>query len=281
MTRFIYIADTHLGADPMGYQQQKGYPEKLPEILAALCNQLSIDFILHGGDMVDSAANENIRAAASAFDLDVPVYLCLGNHDLTVTDAVDRWMELAPAFFKDDSPNYSIPAEDCLIHIVPNHWAEEPYYWEDTQKAYFTSEQLELLSHALNIRPDLPHILLTHSPVYGLPLEQTGMSEPYHSPETSFTMEIAALAAKHANLECMLGAHNHMNMCVNQDETVFVTVSALTETPFECKLFEVSPQRIEMSTIPLQPVLSFEGEYDTSKAYVQGRPADRAFIRRI
>ena len=36
MTRFLYIADTHLGAAPMGYRQQPGYPERLGEIVRAL-----------------------------------------------------------------------------------------------------------------------------------------------------------------------------------------------------------------------------------------------------
>ena len=42
-----------------------------------------IDFVLHGGDMVDLATVENIRAARDLFSLSVPVYLCLGNHDMT------------------------------------------------------------------------------------------------------------------------------------------------------------------------------------------------------
>lgn len=41
VTRFIYIADTHLGANPAGYQQQKAYPEKLPDILSALCKHVA------------------------------------------------------------------------------------------------------------------------------------------------------------------------------------------------------------------------------------------------
>ena len=76
MTRFLYIADTHLGADPMGYQQQRGYPQRLPEILSALCARLDaihgIDFILHGGDMVDSTTEGHVAAAAKSFDLPVP-----------------------------------------------------------------------------------------------------------------------------------------------------------------------------------------------------------------
>ena len=42
-----------------------------------------VDFVLHGGDMIDSTREEHIDRAAEMFRLSVPVYLCLGNHDLT------------------------------------------------------------------------------------------------------------------------------------------------------------------------------------------------------
>lgn len=87
MTRLLFISDTHLGAGPMGDQQQKGYPEMLSAILSALQETLRtegrIDFVLHGGDMIDSTTDANLAGAMVTFELSVPVYLCLGNHDVT------------------------------------------------------------------------------------------------------------------------------------------------------------------------------------------------------
>jgi len=283
MTKFLYIADTHLAANPMGYQQQTGYPERLSDILSALREYLSanhdIDFILHGGDMIDTTTEDNIIAAANAFHFEVPVYLCLGNHDLTTPDSVAQWSTLAPEFFANGTPDYTIISEDCVIHVVPNHWGDEPYYWKSAQKPHFSSAQMERLSHDLSMKANLPHILLTHSPVYGLPVTQTGFSEPYHYPGDSFATDVNALATAHDNMECVLGAHNHMNMHVSHDGVDFVTISALVETPFEFKLFEVGAQQIEMSTISLQPALAFDAEYDTTRSYVQGRAIDRSFSR--
>lgn len=138
---------------------------------------------------------------------------------------------------------------------------------------------LAQLSRELITRSDLPHILLTHSPVYGLPEGQTGLPEPYHAPDASFTAEMTALATAHIDLKCILGAHNHMNMHVTHEGTEFVTVSSTVETPFEFKLFEVRPQRIEMSTISLSAALPFDGAYDVVKSFVQGREVDRSFTR--
>lgn len=70
-----------------------------------------------------------------------------------------------------------------------------------------------------------------------------------------------------------------MNMRIARGNVEFVTVSALIETPFEFKLFEVTRQSINMSTVALAPIVTFANDYDNAKAYVQGRAADRSFRR--
>ncbi len=283
MTKFLYIADTHLGADSIGFQQQKKHPEQLPIIARAISEYIDgnndIDFVLHGGDMIDSTTDDNILAAVEIFDIQVPVYLCLGNHDLTKPDAVDSWLKYAPHFFVNGNPNYKIVTENCIIHILPSHWGEEPFFWDNIQTPNFSYEQLEFLFRGLSFRKDLPHIILTHSPVFGLPVEQTGFAEPYHSPISSFTEEIISIAEKHKSTRCVIGAHNHMNMRIDFGGVEFVTVSSLIEVPYEFKLFEVTPQRIEMETIALGSL--FDSEYDISKSYVQGRDIDRSFSKKI
>lgn len=285
MTRLLYMADTHLGASPMGYQQQKGYPERLPEILGAVAEYVAadggVDFVLHGGDMVDAATDANIAHAAETFDLPVPVYLCLGNHDLTTPDALDRWLRRAPDFFPNGSPEYTIATDDCVVHVAPNHWGETPYYWGDTQNAHFSAEQSACLASDLDTTPGRPHILMTHSPVHGLPVEQTGLPEPHHPPAASFTEAVTSLAREHPTLRCVLGAHNHMNMRVERGGVEYVTVSALIETPFEMKILDIEPGRMSMETVSLAADPGFRGEYDHAKAYVQGRPVDRSFRRTV
>jgi hypothetical protein len=211
--------------------------------------------------------------------LPYPVYLCLGNHDLTTPDAADRWLSLAPQFFRNDSPSYTIESDDCMIHVVPNHWDDNSFHWKDDQRPHLEPEQFDFLTAGLNTKPELPHIILTHNSVFGLPTEQTGMAEPFHIPPPEFTHEISSFAAKHANVTCVLGAHNHLNMRVNHGGIQYVTVSSLVETPFEFKLFEVTSAGMEMSTVSLNSLMDIDGEYDPAKAFVQGRPADRGFSK--
>jgi hypothetical protein len=285
MTRFLYIADTHLGADPMGYQQQQGYPERLPELLKTMEEWISaegdIDFLLHGGDMVDAATEENIQTAADLFRFSIPVYLCLGNHDLTHEKSLEMWLGLAPQFFKNQAPTYAVETDDCTLHVIPNHWEETPYFWGSRQDAQFSADQLSRLETDLAKHSEIAHIVSTHSPAIGLPTEQTGFPEPHHSPPESFQTQLMKLVAEHGQIQSILGAHNHMNMHLEIDSVNYVTTSSFSETPFNFKLFEITPTSISMSTPSLFDRMGFRGEYDFDKTFVQGREKDRSFTRAI
>lgn len=281
MTRFVFLTDTHVGARPMGYQQQPGHPERLPELLGALRARIAAeggaDFILHGGDLADSADEENIRAAVNALaNLGIPVRLCLGNHDLTAPDALERWQKHARDLLPEERPEFSIATPDLVVHVVPNHWCEQAYFWKDAQEERFSEDQLRWLRSELRRRPELPHILVTHSPVFGLPPEQTGRADPLHPPCLSFTGTILRLADEHPQLRCVLGGHNHMNSRIERQGVQYVTASAFVETPFEAKLIEVSPPRMVMRTLRLGTTEP-PGEYRADRAFVQGRAVDREF----
>ncbi len=72
-----------------------------------------------------------------------------------------------------------------------------------------------------------------------------------------------------------------MNMNIEQEGVNFVTVSALSEVPFEFKVCEVTADRLSMFTVSLQDSLALEGCYDFNKTFVQGREKDRAFSRAL
>ena len=280
MTKFIYIADTHVGAEPDGYQQQKAYHQKLPELLGLLdewIGENEIDFVVHGGDMANRGTEQNIRRARELFDLSVPLYLCLGNHDLLEPGARDRWLELAPEFFQNGAPDFSVRHGDVCVHVAPNQWCETSYCWRDVQGPHFLPGQLDRIHDAISACPDAAHVLVTHRAVLSIPAEQTGLDEPLHEPPEVFSGQVWRLLRSHRAVRCVLAAHTHVNTHAELDGVHFVAASALVETPFEFKLVEIGDGRLRVSTHNLIRRLGIETEYDFDKTFVQGRAKDRGF----
>ena len=298
MTRFIFIADTHCGSTEKGYQQQKRYPDYIPEIIKRLDDWIqqdsSIDFVLHGGDMIDWASKENILNAVQLFNLSVPVYLCLGNHDLTEKNALDMWLTYAPNFFPEGKPEYIIRHKDVIIYVIPNHWCEIPYYWEEELFPHFRKEQSDFIVSELkrqyintddncsstdynrdNSEKSKVSILCTHGVVMGVPAEQTGYDTDIHVPPESFRNEVKEIIRMDPSIKCVLSGHSHINTNVNRDGVNYITASSLTEVPFEFKLIEVDSTMLKVSTIPLASKVRFHFDYNYDRTYVQGREKDR------
>ncbi len=283
-SEFIYLTDTHLGADPIGYYQQYSYNKSFTEIIAALKTWIidngNIDFILHGGDIIDQTSEANIDLAKKEFsDLPVPLYLCLGNHDLTAINSLNTWLVNAENFFMDNKPCFCLENDLYAVHVMPSYWCETPYYWDrEEQNVNFSDEQIQSLEkNLLKYSDKKVQILLTHSPVFGLSAEQTGFDEPYHETKEKYVDIILEIVKRHSSLKVVLGAHNHMNMHLQRSNTHFVTASSFSETPFEFKHFKINENGISMSTISLLKNINFIADYDFNKTYVQGRPCDRAF----
>ncbi len=276
--KFLYLADTHLGgSDDQGYRQQNRYLSHIQELISGLKNWLEtmgdIDFILHGGDMVDVGNPANIRQAAELFGgLGCPVYLALGNHDLSEAESYVDWMRYAPGFFPGGSGNFQLTCDGVNMVVLSAHWGETPYRWfiDEPQIPYFDAAQLELLKDAADI-------IVSHAPPCGLPASQTGIDCELHPPKGDFLHRVGALA-RQARAKLVLGAHNHMNLHVERETTRLVTASAFTETPFEFKIIESDATgTIRMETVGLAAVMPFQTVYDFGKTYIQGRPCDRSF----
>ena len=281
MSKFILISDTHLGANPMFYQQQKGYPEHLDLIVKALkefiTEQGDIDFVLHAGDMIDFTSDQNIDKASRVFDFSIPLYLCLGNHDLTTPDSREKWLNLAPQFFLSGNSDFTIIRDDCAVHIAPNQWCETPYFWDDSQEPFFLNEQKKSLKTQFLNTSGRHNIFVTHCPVYGLPKEQTGKDVEIHAPAQKFTQECLTILKNCGDLKCVISGHTHLNMRREKNSIHYVTASSLSEVPFEFKCFEIDHDKLTMQTYSLENYIDMKFEYNPDRAFVQGRRLDRTF----
>lgn len=283
MTRFIYLTDTHIGANPIGYFQQPAYPEYAEQLLHQLefeIKEKKVDFVIHGGDLVDHCNKELIKGAANLFSkLSVSTYLCLGNHDLDHKEAEKIWLDNAPHFFVGGSPNFEVVTDDCVIHVMPNHWNDiSDFYWQELgeQQPRLTKDQLNQLMKSAEENPNLTHIVVTHNPVFGMDQEQSGLPEVLHIVPKEFQEMMTGLVDRYANIKLVLSGHSHFNTIKQRGNTVFVNGSSFVETPFEYKLIEVTDTYLKVDThsIDLDQV-GIHSEYDEERAYVQGRDRDR------
>lgn len=275
--RFIYIADTHFGGnDQKGFMKQPRYLKYSDAMVAALAEWIKedgdIDFILHAGDLVDEFSPEKVEYACALLAcLNRPVYLALGNHDLTEPQAVEYWLKHASHLFYNSKADYCFKIENIVFDIRCLSWGREPYWWQNTESQcpYWTAKpEKKFFKNAAY------KILVTHSPVFGIPVGQTGFMESFHSPPEDFTSMVMD-EIKENRYDLVLGAHNHMNMCMLHNDTAFITVSAFAEAPFEFKLFEIDDYGIKMQTISLAKRMPFKFNYDDQSSYVQGRTCDR------
>ena len=289
MARFIFLTDTHLGAiNDVGYTQQPRRADQLPALLSLLDAWIvrdaavqrmgggeAITFVLHGGDMVDDATPEFVGAAAATFRLSVPVYLALGNHDLTRRDAAEIWLTEARRFFPEGGCVTTLEGDGWMLHVIPTQWCDTPYLWEQEQRPHLLPEHLAGLERALAAQADALHLLCTHGEVLGVPPEQTGRREPYHAPLAPYTATITDLLHRYPQLRGVLGGHNHINTHGVVGQAHLATGSAFVETPFEFKVIEVSRAGWSMRTVALLPQVSFRATYDWDRTFVQGRACDR------
>lgn len=279
--KFLYIADTHIGGkDGIGYIQQPRYLSKLDSIMQSFKDYIDdsgdVDFVIHGGDMVDEGNEANIKFAREIFgNLPCPVYLALGNHDLSEEDSLNKWLELAPEFFQNGMVDFSFEHGGVNFDFLSCHWGSKPYFWNqnEPQVPYFEESQLGSLNKTSGSKR---RILVTHAPVMGLPCEQTGFAEEIH-PSAGDFKEIIFRTVRVNSFECVLGAHTHMNMHIEKEGVHYVTASALPEAPFEFKEFEILEGLFSMKTVNLADKAGFKYDYDFGKTYTQGRNCDRSF----
>jgi len=283
MTKFIFISDTHVGgAGHMSYTQQKSYVDKIETILRCLDNWIKeegdIDFILHGGDMINDTATD-INLAHDLFNLSVPVYLCLGNHDLTVENGFELWLKNAPEFFLNKSPNFTIHSDNTLIHVIPNQWeVDKPYFWKRSLIPYYLPNQFETMHQKLREYPECIHFISTHTSILGIPSSQTGLHFPYFESGQLFTQQIMEILEKSPQIRGVFHGHTHLNAHINKNNVHFISASAFPESPFEYKVIEVTSSFLSMKTYNLIDKVDFKVEYNFNKTFVQGRSIDRGFI---
>lgn len=271
MTRFAYLTDTHIGCDETGYWLQPRYVDEQAALFEGLgwwLKENAVDFVVHGGDLVDHGSVDEIqRAREWCAMLGVPVYLCLGNHDLAQPDSFACWRkadELLPA----GRSCFAVQAEPATLLVVSHHWhSDVDFFWQPgrEQGPRLDAAQQAELEAMLTAAPG-PVIAVTHAPLNAVPCGQTGLDKPFHPPHAPYLDTWRALADRHPHLRLVLCGHNHAHSQHDHGSFVSCTTAAFSETPAQLRLVEITRDTLTVRTHALAPELGLSHALEPAKS---------------
>lgn len=281
--RFLYLTDTHLGGTEAGYTLQPRCWDRVGLLFDGLSTWLrrhSVDFILHGGDVIDHGTACEIKMAVSCFSrLGVPTYLCLGNHDLAQRDSMDHWRSQHGGMLPDGADTFALEFGEFGLFVLGHHWytTDPPHYWqEDKPQIPLLDDRQRCFLESFLATSDRPVIVATHSPLNAVPSVQTGMPQPFHSPDPEFVNIFRTLARKFDMMKLILCGHNHANSVYDHGGFVTMTTASFTETPFDVRTITVCDEAVEVETISLADLVSnLPVQYRAGYDWVMGGSAQR------
>ena len=277
--KILFIADTHFGGKNLsGFQQQPRYPEQIEELLSALdkvIKEEAIELVIHGGDLTDNSTPIEITRSVQMYQryISCPVILALGNHDCMDKDCAKNWLQYGSYFFPSNALDTTIVYDNIRIDVLSIPWGEKEYYWKERLLPHITEDQLDRLSQG---QQDIPRIIVMHPTIRAVNKEYVPENTTIHLPCNNFD-KVGDYLIEKFNPVMILGGHSHINQLDQINDTMAITASSLVETPFECKVIEITKDKVAMQTISLQDKLAFTGNYNHKDKYVQGTKKEREF----
>jgi 3',5'-cyclic AMP phosphodiesterase CpdA len=283
--RIAYITDSHLGASGRGYHQQScwvGGWALLTERLRKLCDEQSVDLVIHGGDMVDDTIESQIRPALEQLSsLGRPVLACLGNHDICQPDPMPLWERLVAEHPDITLGDVHRSFDECDIYVINNHWDDgngPVMYWDPTPPYRFqpciADPQVEWLDKNLSRHHDRPAIVVIHTQLDRVPASDPRLHDyiPKAYPQT-----LNALFDRHPHVQLVLSGHCHVTALAPHGQRMHLTTGALCEIPFHVRLIEVHDRCINVTTPELGPAPD-EVKFIEANAWAVGTEKDQQFV---
>ncbi|MFS0736217.1 phosphodiesterase [Sphingomonas sp. 1P06PA] len=187
------ITDLHLGFDPGNPHEFNR--KRLDQVIARLANlDRRPDLILATGDLVDRGDVESYAALRDALSAaGVPVYLCMGNHDVR-----DNFARVFP----------ETPIADGFVQYVVDHgplrFVVIDTLEEGRHGGAFCEQRAAWLSRTLAEDLHRPTVIVLHHP----PVE-TGIDWMTTDPAEPWVIRLEQAMAGHANIVGMVCGHIH------------------------------------------------------------------------
>ncbi len=230
---FVQLTDTHIMKGQYPVWMNRKIDGDMPEALVEVgrkVREMSPDFVLHTGDIVDGDTPESIAFAREVMaPVPRPLYPVLGNHD-TYRKNHAHWLSI----WKDDFPT------DQVYYSFNNHgWHFIMLDCLLNQSRPLREPQLAWLDEDLAQHRERPTLVAAHTPV----------GEPGENPE--LTSGLAPRLLANPQIKLVLGGHTHRTHFSGYPGRVHVVTAAMVEWPLVYRRFLVFADRIEVETYQL------------------------------
>ncbi len=236
--RFALIGDTHVRFEGrhlwMNLKMCEAVTAEFGATLWALARE-GIDFVMHGGDMTENATRDEFALFAGIVGSQpLPVYGCMGNHDVYLESSRPDALELLGDLFPGGSLSYALP-KPPLRFVVLDVKIEEPEARDD-QRAW--------LRDTLMADRQTPTIVVWHY----APFNRGGLSScGFRLHDWSVLGREAVLDIVRAapNVVATLNGHDHWDEVNDLQGIHHIQNAAVVEWPNSYRVFRVYADRLE------------------------------------
>ncbi len=194
MTRIIHLSDLHFGA----------HDDRLVAAVERRIDEETPDLVVVSGDFTQRARTEQFEQACAFLTrlkdgghevLGVP-----GNHDVPLYDVLRRFLSPLTRYKR------YIDETLCPVHELPGAMVvgvntARSLTFKDGR---INEEQVEFIRSTFARARDVPRILVTHHPLFALPVDDTG-----ELGKAIGRQEMALDAVADAGVDLLLAGHNH------------------------------------------------------------------------
>ena len=282
--KIAYFTDTHLGAAAEDWRQQPRWVGGVPTLTRRLrlwLDEHDVEIVIHGGDVVHAATFPQVQLAAALMGaLGRPVFVTLGNHDLTGRESFQQWQDMAAQQRWLTVVDAHLPLDECDVVTMNNRWATAEgtgMYWPLGTRPYHEAigeEQLQWLDAVLSSDAAKPAIVAVHAPIHPLPPELTGTEGLYKVPDAEYAAAMQVVLDRHPRVRLVLSGHCHVTFAQRRGGRVDLTTASLSEAPLQMRLIDVRDGAIDVTTHTLGPAPAGL-VVDEARGWTAGRAEDR------
>jgi len=250
---FAVFADTHLGEGRPEWMNVKMDGPAIDELEASLKRLQSegVSFAFIAGDMTDGGRPSQVGSLARVVrNAGLPVYGCIGNHEVFTAGSRTNLTAHAPGLFPTGKSQYVLDKSPLRFVVLDGSWwrdrdgnALEAYDRAKAVRVEAAPGEMDWLRQTLAADTCTPTVVMWHYPFYSRRGE-TSCGYQLGKP-VIWNPEVLSILEATPNVVATLNGHMHYNAVDTYRGIVCLQNAAYAEWPNLYRVLRVYPDRIE------------------------------------